>query len=104
MFPDLINGFFEGFGGVLIAFNCLTLYRDKMIRGTNIYPMVFFNAWGFWNLYFYPSVNCWFSFAGGCLIVTFNTVWVAMAVYYGRGPKQTVSPPPSVVESIQSKF
>jgi hypothetical protein len=38
---------------------------------------------GFWNLFYYPHLDQWLSFAGGVLIVLANTVWIAMAVHYG---------------------
>ena len=45
--PDLVNGLFELLGGVLIAVNCMRLYRDKVVRGVNVWVTVFFTSWGF---------------------------------------------------------
>ncbi len=82
MLPDIINGGFELLGGVVIAKNCWQLYLDKELKGVSLLPMIFFNAWGFWNLYFYPYVNAWWSLVGGLGVVTANTVWVGQAIYY----------------------
>jgi len=86
--PDIINGTFELLGGVMIGKHCLQLYRDKVIRGVSVLATAFFSAWGLWNLYYYPHLDQWMSFIGGCAIVTANCVWVGMMVYYGRGDKQ----------------
>lgn len=84
MTPDLINGLFE-FGGAAFNFlNIQAIWRDKKVRGVSVVPSTFFTAWGFWNLYYYPSLDQWWSFTGGLAIVTMNTVWVVLALYYGR--------------------
>jgi uncharacterized membrane protein YfcA len=82
--PDLVNGLFELLGGVLIAVNCMRLHRDKVVRGVNVWVTVFFTSWGFWNVWYYPFLDQWLSFAGGLVIVAANCVWVSMAVYYTR--------------------
>lgn len=83
MVPDAVNGAFEAFGGVMNLINVLRLYKDKGYRGISIIPTFFFTAWGIWNIYYYPHLGQWCSFAGGMLIVAANAVWVAMAIYYG---------------------
>ena len=83
-FGDGINGLFESLGGILILLNCRQLYKDKQVKGVRVLTFSFFTAWGFWNLYYYPSLNQWLSFSGGVLIVIGNTLWVCMAVYYTK--------------------
>ncbi|MEN6550066.1 MAG: hypothetical protein ABFE07_28825 [Armatimonadia bacterium] len=85
--PDLINGLFELFGGVLLCLNIRRLYRDKTLKGVSWIPVAFFAAWGFWNLYFYPAVGCWLSFAGGTVVVTANSIWLAMVWWYWWKPR-----------------
>jgi len=85
---DLINGIFEIFGGVFLMLNCFKLYKDKRVQGVSISVTVFFTAWGFWNLFYYPSLDQWASFFGGVLLVAANSVWVSMAIYYGIKKKQ----------------
>jgi len=80
--PDLINGIFEGSGGFWIALSVRRLYRDKIVRGLSPYPVAFFTAWGLWNLFYYPHLDQWFSFAGGIGIVTVNAIWLLQVLYY----------------------
>jgi len=79
---DLINGIFEIAGGVFLMANCFKLHKDKQVKGVSISVTGFFSAWGFWNLYYYPSLDQWVSFIGGILLVAANTIWVSMAIYY----------------------
>lgn len=79
---DYINGTYELLGGFFLLYNCLVLYRQKQVRGISVLATVFFTSWGIWNLYYYPSLNQWVSFTGGCLIVIANTIWVSMMIYY----------------------
>lgn len=86
MTPDLINGLFEVFGGIAIWGHIRRAHKDRKFSGVSLWPVVFFNTWGVWNLYYYPSLSQWWSFFGGCNIVIANTVWVAQMIYY-RGRK-----------------
>ena len=85
---DFINGCFEMLSGLMLFLNCRRLYIDKEVRGLSIYATIFFTLWSFWNLYYYPSLNQWLSFFGGMSIVTANTIYVVMAIYYIRKGKQ----------------
>lgn len=78
MTPDLINGLFELVGGVLLALNVRRLWIDREIAGISPWPVAFFTSWGVWNLFFYPALGCWWSFAGGLLLVAANTAWLAL--------------------------
>lgn len=80
--PDLINGAYELAGGFFIWLNVMALYKAKMIRGVNPWTTAFFTSWGYWNLYYYPHLHQWLSFAGGLAIVTANTCWIALAWRY----------------------
>lgn len=82
--PDMINGLFELFGGILLWKNVSKLYHDKQLRGVFWFPTAFFGLWGYWNLYYYPSLNQWASFSGGMVIVSANTAWVILALVYRR--------------------
>jgi len=85
--PDLVNGIFEVSGGVLNLMNVWALYRDKKLSGVSLAPTSVFTLWGFWNLWYYPHLDQWLSFAGGCGIVLSNAAWVLMAIYYMRRPQ-----------------
>lgn len=82
--PDLINGIFEFVGSVFLWLNVRKLYVDKMVRGYDWRTTAFFMSWGYWNLYFYPSLDQWLSFIGGCSIVLANTVWLGQMYYYRK--------------------
>jgi len=80
--PDIINGLFEFIGSLMLWRNVRQLYRDKQIKGVTWGTTTFFMMWGYWNMFFYPHLNQWFSFLGGCSITLANTVWVGQMVYY----------------------
>jgi hypothetical protein len=84
--PDLINGFFETCGGIMLLLHCRRLYQDKEVKGSSPWAATFFMSWGYWNLYFYPHLGAWASFFGGILVVAVNTLWVGMMTYYIRYP------------------
>lgn len=84
MSPDLINGLFEFAGSFMLWANVMRLYRDKRTHGVTWYATGFFMVWGYWNLYFYPSVECWWSFYGGLSLVIANTIWLGQMLYYRR--------------------
>ena len=73
---DMINGGFELFGSFMIALNIREILRDRSVRGVHWGSTTFMTCWGFWNLVFYPSLGCWYSFAGGCALVTSNLTWL----------------------------
>lgn len=86
--PDIFNGLFEFIGGCFLCLNLKNLYRDKEVKGVSWLPVVFMSSWGVWNLYYYPSLNQWWSFWGGLWIVSINTTWLAMIYYYYRKKKK----------------
>lgn len=81
---DNVNGVYEMGGALALAWNCWTTYKDKEIKGLSIISMVFFTSWGYWNLYYYPSLNQWMSTLGAAALVFFNTIWLGQAIYYTR--------------------
>jgi hypothetical protein len=83
---DIVNGIFESLGGFFIMFSVVKLYRDKQVRGVSWVHAGFFSSWGYWNLYYYPHLDQWFSFWGGVLLVSINTFWLGQLLYYGQWP------------------
>ena len=73
-FNDVGNGLFESVGAVVCWLNVARLRRDKQVKGVCWSVQVFFTAWGFWNLYYYPSLNQWLSFIGGTFLALGNLV------------------------------
>lgn len=84
---DTTNGLFELLGAAAIFGHVLRLLKDRAVAGVSITATAFFSLWGFWNLYYYPHLDQWASFAGGCCIVTGNCIWIAGMIYYSRKPR-----------------
>ena len=82
MTPDLINGLFEGIGTLFIFASIRKLHREKLVRGVSWVHMSFFMVWGWWNMFYYPYLEQWFSFYGGVGIVLTNSFYVGQLVYY----------------------
>ena len=91
MFNDLINGTFELAGGILCWLNVLKLRTDKEVRGIHWGVQVFFAAWGWWNLYYYPSLSQWLSFTGGLILASGTTAWVVLALKYMKQNRKASS-------------
>ena len=81
-FNDLLNGVFESVGSIFTWYNVYILYKDKQVKGFSKLVFAFFVLWGYWNLYYYPSLHQWLSFIGGISLVCANTVWIFLAIYY----------------------
>ena len=82
--PDMMNGFFEGFGGLMILNHCRAIYRDKLVRGVSIISTVFFFAWGIFNVYFYKHLDQPYSWYAGIFMMCCNCVYVYLLVYYSK--------------------
>ena len=85
--PDMITGGLCFGGASFTLRNIWQLWRDKRCLGVHWTPVAYFALWGVWNLYYYPSLDQWWAFAGGCAIVTANTIWLFQMLYYGRKNK-----------------
>lgn len=81
---DMINGLFELIGSGFLVLNVLKLRKDKEVKGVSWIAVGFFFLWGLWNLFYYPSLDQWCSFAGGCCIATVNAAWLVMLIWYSR--------------------
>lgn len=82
---DFINGSFEAIGAWATWANVARLRADRRVAGVDWRSMAFFTGWGLWNLFYYPHLGQWLSFAGGALLVSGNVAWVALALKYRRG-------------------
>lgn len=82
--PDIINGFFELFASGFIILSILKVWKNRSSAGVNWLHPAFFLAWGFWNLYYYPHLDQWFSLIGGIGVVVCNTIWVTLLFKYRR--------------------
>jgi hypothetical protein len=80
--PDLINGTFELFGGGFVCANIYQIYKDKTVKGIHWGSSIFFTSWGIWNMFYYPMLEQWLSFAGGVFLCVANVVWFLQRLYY----------------------
>lgn len=81
---DVTNGLFELLGAGFIVLSIMRVLRDEKVRGVNWLHVGFFSLWGLWNLYYYPSLDQWWSLTGGVFIFLANTVWLTLLVYYSH--------------------
>ena len=72
---DVINGAFEFIGSFMCMLHVHKILKDRYWRGISWVPFVFFASWGFWNLFFYSSVDCWLSFYASILLCGVNTFY-----------------------------
>lgn len=79
---DFINGSFEFWGAIALLNHCRVLYRDKVLRGVSKASTLFFTTWGIWNVYYYPHLDQWMSFAGGLAICMTNILWLSLMWKY----------------------
>jgi hypothetical protein len=80
---DRVNALFEAVGVIAALINCYALINDGgIVRGVSLLSILFFTAWGAWNLYYYRHLNQPASqFAAGGLLIA-NALWLALYIYY----------------------
>jgi hypothetical protein len=79
---DVVNAFFETGGGIAVCFSVRRLLHDKKVRGVSIPGISFFVIWGYWNLFYYPSIEQMWSLIGAGSVALVNTLWVSLMIYY----------------------
>lgn len=84
MTPDQINGMFEFAGAGFICLSIRKVLFDKRVAGVSWVHVSFFAFWGLWNLFYYPHLDQWWSFAGGVALVAVNLLYVGLLFYYSR--------------------
>ena len=90
MSPDIINACFELFGAPFALLSIIALYRKKVVRGVSWVHISFFALWGLWNLFYYPYLGQWYSFAGGVALTSINSVWLYQLIYYTWKEKRSM--------------
>jgi hypothetical protein len=86
MTPDMINGLFECVGGLLVLLHCRAVLRDRAVAGVSPIATALFTLWGIWNLFYYPHLGQWFSFAAGLVIVAANGWWLFLLYRFRSRP------------------
>lgn len=85
---DQANGLFEAIGGCMVFMHSLAAYKVKKVAGVSRFATVVFTSWGYYNLFYYPHLDQWYSFAGGLVIVAGNMTWLYMMWLYRNAPKE----------------
>lgn len=86
--PDLINSLFESASGIFLWNNVRILLKHREVKGVSVLTVIVFSFWGYWNLFYYPHLSQTLSFFGGLLVVSANTTWIILAIYYKRKSKE----------------
>lgn len=79
---DAINASFEVLGALFVLNHCRVLHNDKKVSGVSILSVMYFTLWGFWNIYYYPSLGQMLSFYAGIAIVITNVLYVSLLLRY----------------------
>lgn len=82
MSPDLVNGLLELAGAGFVGVSVRQLYIDKTVAGVSWYTPAFFSTCGWWNLYYYPGLEQWWSLGGSVGLVVANGAWMTLLLYY----------------------
>jgi hypothetical protein len=77
--PDVINGGMEFFSAVIMLLNVRRLWIDKNVAGVSLVSTLFFDTWGFWNLYYYAAIEQPWSWWGGLCLTLVNLAWMVLA-------------------------
>lgn len=80
--PDLINACFEGLAGFFVLISAFKTLKNKSSKGVSYVTLIFFSTWGYWNLFYYPHLEQWYSFTGGIFVTITNTFWVILLIKY----------------------
>lgn len=87
--PDTINAAFECMGGVFTLLNVRAILRDKMVRGIDLRVNTFFLTWGMWNLFYYPHLDQWLSFAAGVFLTSVSSIYYGLLIFYFMKEKRS---------------
>jgi hypothetical protein len=94
---DKINAVAEVIACIVLLPSIMRAWRMKVVQGVHWLTPAFFWSYGIWNLFYYHSLEQWWSGMAGILLATQNTVWLLMVILYTprrRDPEQT-SPNPT---------
>ena len=97
MTPDQINATLELTGAVFTFRNALRVYRDRGYAGITWTAVAFFTTWGFWNIWYYPSLHQSWSFAAAVLLLAANLLWVSAMAWFGPIVRKTAGYPKNTI-------
>jgi hypothetical protein len=83
---DIINATFELLGSLFVLNHCRVLLNAKSSAGVSSISLAYFLSWGFWNIYYYPSLGQNFSFYAGIALAVANLLYLGLVIKF-RGEK-----------------
>jgi len=81
---DAINALFELGGAFAIIPSIVAAHRAKRIAGVSIFTSLFFTSWGWWNIFYYPSLDQTLSACAAVLLAATNSIWLGQIWIYRR--------------------
>lgn len=81
---DIVNGLWEAAGVVATIPSIRSVLKTKSSAGVKWGTILFFEAWGIWNVFFYPMNGHMVSFYGGVLLALANLVWLILLIKYRK--------------------
>lgn len=82
--PDHVNAVFEFAGALLTWMNVKRVWEDRGYAGVYLPAVILFMSWGFWNLYFYSSLQQPWSVIATYVMTSANIAWVGLMLWFGR--------------------
>lgn len=79
---DQINAVAEVLACIVLAPSIMKAWRLKVVQGVHWVTPAFFWSYGIWNLFYYHSLEQWWSGLAAILLATQNTVWLLMVILY----------------------
>jgi hypothetical protein len=79
---DQVNAAFEAAGAGAALLNVMRLYRDKTVQGVSPGAVVFFTAWGAWNLHYYQQLTQPLSQLASLCVFAANAWWLILLGHY----------------------
>lgn len=91
---DQINAVAEVIACIVLLPSIMRAWRLKVVVGVHWLTPAFFWSYGIWNLFYYHSLEQWWSGFAAILLAAQNTVWLLMVILYTprrRGPGEASS-------------
>jgi hypothetical protein len=79
---DKINAVAEVIACIVLLPSIMRAWRLKVVQGVHWLTPAFFWSYGIWNLFYYHSLEQWWSGMAAILLATQNTVWLLMVILY----------------------
>jgi len=73
---DVVNACFEFCGALAILPSIAAIRRDRAVAGMSVITPIFFAAWGWWNLAYYPHLHQLWSAGAAVSTALLNSIYV----------------------------